>query len=54
MDLPKVQKKKLIDEKKFVRNAKKVQESFKKELEFLLNKKLKNGHNIPPGSIIVS
>lgn len=46
MSLPKPEKKKLIDEKKFVENAKKVLKSLKEEREFLLEREIKNGDNI--------
>ncbi len=42
MRLPKAKKKKLINEKEFVKNAKKVQESFEEEIKYLYEKKLKN------------
>lgn len=42
MKLPEVKKKKLIDEKKMVKLAKKVQESFEEELKYLYEKKIKD------------
>jgi len=39
MSLPKVKNKKLIDEKKFVKNAEKVRKSFEEEAKYLYEKK---------------
>lgn len=46
MSLPKIKVKKLIKEKEFVRNAKKVKESIEEQIKFLYEKKLKNGDRI--------
>ncbi len=54
MKLPKIEKKKLIDEKEFVKNAKRVKKSLEEELKFLLEKKLKNGDNLPLESGILA
>ena len=45
MSLPKPEKK-LLDEKKFVANAKKVLKSLNEEREFQLEEKIKSGDNI--------
>ncbi len=46
MSLPTVKNKKLIKEKEFVENAKKVQKSFEEEAKYLRDKKLKYGDNL--------
>jgi hypothetical protein len=53
-DLPKVTKKKLIDEKSFVKNAEKVKKILEQEAEFLLERKLRNGNNLPQGTLNLS
>ncbi len=50
MSLPKVEKKKLIDKKEFVKLAKKVQRSFEEEEKYLVEKKHKHGDNLSHGS----
>ena len=46
MSLPKAKSKKLIKEKEFVENARKVQESFEEEARYIFEKKVKNGDKI--------
>ncbi len=46
MSLPVAKHKKLIEIKKIVQVAKKVQESFEQEREYLYEKKMKHGHHI--------
>jgi hypothetical protein len=45
MTLPTVKNKKLIQEKEFIKNAKKVKESLEEEINYLREKKQKNGDN---------
>ena len=44
-DLPKVENKKLINVKEFTKLAKKVGKSFEEELDFIKEKREKNGNN---------
>jgi len=46
MTLPKPKHKKFINKKKFIKIAKKVQESFKEEAKYLSEKKMNDGHTI--------
>lgn len=46
MSLPKAKSRKLIKEKDFVKNAKKVQKIFEAEAKYLREKKMKYGDNI--------
>lgn len=46
MSLPKVKNKKLINRKEFVKVAKKVLKSLGEEVNYLRDKKIKNGDNI--------
>ena len=45
MTLPKVKRKKLINQDEFVKNAKRVQKSLEEELNYLREKKQKDGDN---------
>ncbi|KKS98254.1 MAG: hypothetical protein UV73_C0003G0196 [Candidatus Gottesmanbacteria bacterium GW2011_GWA2_43_14] len=50
MTLPRPKKRRLINKTKFIRLAKKVNESFKEEYEYLWKKNLEYGDKIPPHS----
>ena len=52
--LPKPKKIKLIDVKEFVKNAKKVRESFEEEAKYIREKRMKYGNNLFPDSYTLS
>lgn len=52
--LPKPKKIKLIDVKEFVKNAKKVRESFEEEAKYIREKRLKYGNNLSSDSYTLS
>jgi len=54
MTVSKVKKKKLINEKKFLRLAKRVNESFEEEAKYLQEKRLRNGNNLSSDTYPVS
>lgn len=54
MKLPTVKKKKLINEKKFVKIAKKAQKIFEEEARHILEKKMKYGDNLSSHTYPVS
>lgn len=54
MSLPKVKNKKLINRKKFVKVAKKVLKSIEEEVNYLREKKIKNGDVISHNSYPLS
>lgn len=46
MNLPKAKNKKLINKQEFVKNAKKVRESFEEKVKYMYEKKIKNGDTL--------
>ena len=54
MDLPKIERKKLINEKEMAKIAEKVKKSLKEEAEFLLERRRDNGAILSSRTLILS